>query len=99
MVGEGGLTCTDNPVSGEGELEEGVRAWGQGTREANMKTQTSGDHDLNQRDRGGSPIKACSEENGQPVGRDGGLKRTPGVSTQCKRVVGGDSSLAWEHRS
>lgn len=24
MVGEGGLTCTDNPVSGEGELEEGV---------------------------------------------------------------------------
>ena len=24
MVGEGGLTCTDNPFSGEGELEEGV---------------------------------------------------------------------------
>lgn len=24
IVGEGGLTCTDNPFSGEGELEEGV---------------------------------------------------------------------------
>lgn len=24
MVGEGGLTCTDNPFSVEGELEEGV---------------------------------------------------------------------------
>lgn len=58
---------------------------------------TSGDRDLNQRDRGGVAHQGLFRENGQPVGRDGGLKRTPRSQPSARGWLVVAGSLAWEH--
>lgn len=63
-----------------------------------MKTQTSGDHDLKQRGREGSPSRPLQKREWTAYGKGEGTQEDFQVSTQYKRVVGGASSLAWGHR-